>query len=129
MGGDFFSIITFSRAKCNESGDHAPLSLRALCALVRGRRALAAVGGDARVAGEDHLRDRDDGIPVGDERLNDPGQCLRRVLGRVVEQHDAAGLDLGGHALADGVRVVVLPIQRVPIGKDLKPLRRKGLWV
>ena len=38
MGGDFFSIITFSRAKCNESGDHAPLSLRALCALVRGRR-------------------------------------------------------------------------------------------
>lgn len=47
----------------------------------------------------------------------------------VVEQHDAALLHPAGHPLTDGVRVIVLPVQRVPIGNDLKLLRRKGLQV
>ena len=46
-----------------------------------------------------------------------------------MEQHDTAGLHLGRHPLIDSVSVVVLPIQRIPIGNDLKPLRRKGLRV
>ena len=84
---------------------------------------------DGAGRGEDELGDGEDGVAVVDEAGEDGGQRLRCMQRGVVEQHDAAGLDLGGHALADGVRVVVLPIQRVPIGKDLKPLRRKGLWV
>lgn len=79
--------------------------------------------------GQDQLGDGHHSVAIVDEAGEDGGQRLRRVQRGVVEQHDAAGLDLGGHALADGVRVVVLPIQRVPIGKDLKPLSRKGLRV
>lgn len=79
--------------------------------------------------GQDQPGDGHHSVAIVDEAGEDGGQRLRRVQRGVVEQHDAAGLDLGGHTLADGVRVVVLPIQRVPIGKDLKPLRRKGLRV
>ena len=77
--------------------------------------------------GQDQLGDGHHSVAIVDETGEDGGQRLRRVQRGVVEQHDAAGLNLGGHALADGVRVVVLPIQRVPIGKELKPLSRKGL--
>ena len=77
--------------------------------------------------GQDQPGDGHHSVAIVDEAGEDGGQRLRRVQRGVVEQHDAAGLDLGGHALADGVRVVVLPIEGVPIGKDLKPLRRKEL--
>lgn len=79
--------------------------------------------------GQNELGDGEDGVAVVDEAGEDSGQRLRRVEGGVVEQHDAARLHLGGHPPADGIRVVVLPVQGVPIGKDLKPLRRKGLQV
>lgn len=93
------------------------------------RRKLPAgvVDGVGRV--EDELGDGEDGVAVVDEVGEDSGQRLRRVEGGVVEQHDAARLHLGGHPLADGVRVVILPVEGVPIGKDLKPLSRKGLRV
>ena len=93
------------------------------------RRKLPAgvVDGVGRV--EDELGDGDDGVAVVDEVGEDSGQRLRRVEGGVVEQHDAARLYLGGHPLADGVRVVILPVEGVPIGNDLKPLRRKDLRV
>ena len=78
---------------------------------------------------KDQLTDGQHGIALVDEILQNAGQCLRRVEGRVVEQDDAAGLHLGSYPLADRVRVVVLPVERVPIGNDLKPLRRKGLRV
>ena len=93
------------------------------------RRKLPAgvVDGVGRV--EDELGDGEDGVAVVDEVGEDSGQRLRRVEGGVVEQHDAARLYLGGHPPADGVRVVILPVEGVPIGKDLKPLRRKGLRV
>ena len=77
--------------------------------------------------GEDELADGHHGVAVVDETGEDGGQGLRRVQRGVVEQHDAALPHPAGHSLADGIRVVVLPVQGIPIGKDLKPLRRKGL--
>lgn len=85
------------------------------------------VDGVGRV--EDELGDGEDGVAVVDEVGEDSGQRLRRVAGGVVEQHDAARLHLGGHPPADGVRVVILPVEGIPIGNDLKLLRRKGLQV
>ena len=78
---------------------------------------------------EDQLADGDHSIAVIDEAVQNGGQSLRCMQRGVVEQDDAARLDLGGHALTDGVRIVVLPVEGVPIGNDLKPLRRKGLRV
>ena len=75
------------------------------------------------------LADGDHGVAVIDEAAEDGGEGLRRVQRGVVEQDDAAGLDFGGHALAYRVRVVVLPVEGVPVGNELKPLRRKGLQV
>ena len=79
--------------------------------------------------GEDELADGYHSVAVIDEAGENGGQGLRRVQGGVVEQHDAALLHPAGHPLADGVRVIVFPVQRVPIGNDLKLLRRKGLQV
>lgn len=93
------------------------------------RRELPAGVVDGVGLGQDQPGDGHHSVAIVDEAGENGGQRLRRVQRGVVEQHDAAGLDLGGHTLADGVRVVVLPIQRVPIGKDLKPLSRKGLQV
>ena len=75
------------------------------------------------------MADGHHGVAVVDETGEDGGQGLRRVQRGVVEQHDAALPHPAGHPLADGIRVVVLPVQGIPIGKDLKPLRRKGLRV
>ena len=76
---------------------------------------------------QDQLGDGNDGVAVVDEATENGGEGLRRVERGVVEQHDAPRLYPGGHPLADGLCVVVLPVQGIPIGKDLKPLRRKGL--
>ena len=84
---------------------------------------------DGVVSRQDQLADGHHGVAVVDEILQNTGQRLRRVKRRVVEQHDASRLHLGRHPLIDGVGIVVLPVQGVPIGKDLKPLRRKGLRV
>ena len=75
------------------------------------------------------MGDGNDGVAVVDEVTENGGEGLRRVERGVVEQHDAPRLYPGGHPLADGLCVVVLPVQGVPVGKDLKPLRRKGLQV
>lgn len=75
------------------------------------------------------MADGHHGVAVVDEAGEDGGQGLRRVQRGVVEQNDAALPHPAGHPLADGIRVVVLPVQGIPIGKDLKPLRRKGLRV
>ena len=93
------------------------------------RRELPACVVDGVGLGEDELADGHHGVAVVDETGEDGGQGLRRVQRGVVEQHDAALLHPAGHPLADGVRVVVLPVQGVPVGNDLKPLRCKGLLV
>ena len=84
---------------------------------------------DGVFAGQEYLRYRDYRVAVGEQGLDYPRQRLRSVLRGIVEQHDAARLHLGGHPLADGVRVIILPVEGVPIGNDLKPLRCKGLRV
>ena len=61
--------------------------------------------------GEDELGDGEDGVAVVDEAGEDSGQRLRCVEGGVVEQHDAARLYLGGPPPADGVRVIILPVE------------------
>ena len=93
------------------------------------RRELPAgvVDGVGRI--EDQLTDGHNGIPVVDQAVEDGRQGLRRVQRSVVEQHDAPRLHLGCYAPAYRIRVVVLPVQGVPVGNDLKPLRRKGLRV
>lgn len=93
------------------------------------RRELPAgvVDGVGRI--EDQLTDGHNGIPVVDQAVEDGRQGLRRVQRSVVEQHDAPRLHFGCYAPAYRIRVVVLPVQGVPIGNDLKPLRRKGLRV
>ena len=76
---------------------------------------------------ENQLGDRHNGVAVVDEAGENGRQCLRRVQRGVVEQDNAPRLHPGRHPLAYRVRVIVLPVEGVPIGKDLKPLRRKGL--
>lgn len=84
---------------------------------------------DGIVPRQDQLTDGQHGVALVDEVLQNPRQRLRRMKGRIVEQHDTAGLHLGGDPLVDGVRIIVLPVQRIPIGNDLKPLRCKSLRV
>ena len=76
---------------------------------------------------EDQLGDRHNGVAVVDEAGENGRQCLRRVQRGVVEQDNAPRLHPGRHPLAYRVRVIVLPVEGVHIGNDLKPLRRKGL--
>ena len=85
------------------------------------------VNGVGRV--EDQLGDRYNGVAIVDKAGEDGRQGLRRVQRGVVEQDDAPWLHLGCHPLAYRVRIVVLPVEGVPIGNDLKPLCRKGLRV
>ena len=84
---------------------------------------------DGIVPRQDQLTDGHHGVAVVDKIFQDAGQRLRRVECRVVEQDNAAGLYLGRYPLIDGIGVVVLPVQGIPIGNDLKPLRRKSLRV
>ena len=93
------------------------------------RRKLPSRVVDGVVPRQDQLADGHHGVAVVDEVFQNAGQRLRRVQRRVVEQHDAARLHPGRHPLIDGVRIVVLPVQRVPVGNDLKTLCRKGLRV
>ena len=77
----------------------------------------------------DQLPDGHHGVALPDHVLQHRRQGLRRVEGGVVEQHDGPGAQLIADPFADGPGVIVLPVQTVPIGKDLKSLRRKGLRV
>ena len=79
--------------------------------------------------GQNELGDGEDGVAVVDEAGEDSGQRLRRVQRGIVEQHDAPRLQVLRHPLENSLGVVVLPVQGVPIGNDLKPLRRNGLQV
>ena len=105
----------------------APMSC--LCSGNCFRRELPAgvVDGVGRV--EDQLADGHNGIPVVDQAVEDGRQGLRRVQRSVVEQHDAPRLHLGCYAPAYRIRVVVLPVQGVPIGNDLKSLPIGLAWL
>ena len=77
--------------------------------------------------GEDQLRDGDEGVPVPEQGLQDAGQGLRGVEGRVVEEHDGAGLHPGGDPLGDLAGGEVLPVQAVTFPNSFKPVYRGGL--
>lgn len=93
------------------------------------RRKLPAGVVDGVGRRQDQLTDGHHRVAVVDEVRQNRRQSLRRVERGIVEQHDAPRLHLGGHPLADGFRVVILPVEGVPIGNDLKSLWRKGLLV
>ena len=84
---------------------------------------------DGIVPCQDQLADGQYGVALVDKILQNTRQRLRCVECGVVEQHDAPRLHLGCYAPAYRIRVVVLPVQGVPIGNDLKSLRRNGLRV
>lgn len=67
---------------------------------------------------QDNLGDGHKGVPLLEEGLYDGGQRLRGVEGRVVEQDDGPGLDLGGHPPGNLSRLQVLPVQAVHIPLD-----------
>ena len=73
------------------------------------------------------LGDRHDLIALAEQVVEDIRQRLRRVLARVVKENDGAVCHLPRHALGDLSSGDALPVERIPIGNDLKPLRRKGL--
>ena len=73
------------------------------------------------------LGDRHDLIALAEQVVEDIRQCLRRVLARVVEEHDGAVRHLPRHALGDLTGGDALPVERIHIPHSLKPLRRKGL--
>lgn len=91
-----------------------------------GRRSGAA--GAALPAGMVHLivplqqdlRHRHDPEAVLQQILDHIRQGLRRVLGRVVEQHDIPALNAARHPLRNLRRAQVLPVQTVPDGNGFK---------
>lgn len=82
---------------------------------------------DGIVFGIDQLAYRHHGVAVLAHKLQDGGQGLRCVERGIVEQNDAPRLQVLCDPLVYSLGVVILPVQAVPIGKDLKPLRRKRL--
>ena len=68
---------------------------------------------------EQDLGDGEEGIAVLEELFQDGGKRFRSVLGGVVEQHDGAGLHLGGHPLGDLRGGEVLPVQTITTMKAL----------
>lgn len=90
------------------------------------RRELPAgvVDGVGRI--EDQLTDGYNGIPVVDQAVEDGRPGPPACAARVVEQHEAPRLHLGCYAPAYRIRVVVLPVQGVPIGQRLKAVAAQG---
>ena len=80
-----------------------------VCNLLRRKLSAGVVDGAGR--GEDELGDGEDGVAVVDEVGEDSGQHLRRMEGRVVKQHNAAGRHMLRYPAKDGVRVIILPVE------------------
>ena len=72
------------------------------------------------------LGDRHDLIALAEQVVEDIRQCLRRVLARVVEEHDGAVRHLPRHALGDLTGGDALPVERITIPYSLKSLCCKG---
>ena len=76
---------------------------------------------------QQELGDRHDLIALAEQVVEDIRQRLRRVLARVVEEHDGAVRHLPRHALGDLTGGDALPVERITIPYSSKPLRRSGL--
>lgn len=75
---------------------------------------------------QQELGDRHDLIALAEQVVENIRQCLRRVLARVVEEHDGAVRHLPRHAPGDLTGGDALPVERIHIPHSLKPLCRKG---
>ena len=89
------------------------------------RRTLPAGVIDGVLPGENDLGNRDEGVALLEEGLDDGGQGLRGVEGGVVKEDDGAGLHLGGHSFDDLPRLQVLPVQAVTECNKGKSLRHR----
>ena len=69
---------------------------------------------------DEDLRDRHDLIALLLEIAQNFGQRLRRVLPRVVEQHNGAGAHFACHAFGDLRGGDALPVEAVPTGSSCK---------
>ena len=87
------------------------------------RRVLAALVIEGVFPRKQDLRDRHDLIALLLEITQNFGQRLRRVLARIVKQHDGAGAHLACHALGDLRGGDALPVEAVPI-----PYKGKSAW-
>ena len=76
---------------------------------------------------QQELGDRHDLIALAEQVVEDIRQRLRRVLARVVEEHDGAVLHLRGHTLRNVRSGDALPVERITIPYSSKPLRRSSL--
>lgn len=76
---------------------------------------------------QQELGDRHNLIALAEQVVENIRQCLRRVLARVVEEHDGAVCHLPCHALGDLSSGDALPVERITIPYSSKPLRRSGL--
>lgn len=91
-------------------------------------RALPAFVVDGIVTGEQDLRNRYDLIPLGEQVVEDIRQRLRRMLARIVEQHDRPALYLARHTLRDLTRRDALPVEGIPTGSTWKRLSCLASW-
>lgn len=91
-------------------------------------RALPAFVVDGIVTGEQDLRNRYDLIPLGEQVVEDIRQRLRRMLARIVEQHDRPALHLARHTLCDLTRRDALPVEGIPTGSTWKRLSCLASW-
>ena len=73
-------------------------------------------------AGEDQLRNGDEGVAVLEQGLDDAGQGLWSMFGGVVEEDNRAGLHFGGNPLGDLSGGEVLPVQTITAGNKGKCL-------
>ena len=73
-------------------------------------------------AWQDDLGDGHKCVPLLKQGLDDPGQGLWRVDGRIVEEHDRPRAHPAHHPLGDLVRRDLLPVQAVTVPHSFKHL-------
>lgn len=71
-------------------------------------------------AAQNQLADRDNVIALPQQIVQNARQSLWGVKGRIVEEHNGARPHAGDHPLGDGGRVVILPVQTIPVGSGCK---------
>ena len=76
---------------------------------------------DGVFALQDDLRDGDEAVALTAHVIEDGGQGLRRVFAGIVEQHDAAALQLPRYPPRDLLRADTLPVETVRVPYSLKP--------
>lgn len=82
---------------------------------------------DGIFLGEDQLGDGHKGVALLGQLLQDAGQGLGGVKGRVVEENDGPGAHLAHHPLLDLGGGDLFPVQTIHVPNRFNPLCHKGL--